>query len=163
MDLESGWQAKDSRAVTLAPNQTTEVLSMDIPEPPLEKASAFSAALKNWQPRRTRTHTVVVATRLLDAQSGDVLSRAVDWPQPYRYYVPPEPGLDIVVQDETITVTSQRPVKGLVFSVQEEENVTWSDNGIDIVPGDTQVIEAKGLCGKKLYVAYLGSERAREI
>ncbi|KAL5495319.1 hypothetical protein ACEPAI_782 [Sanghuangporus weigelae] len=162
-DLESDWQTTETRKVTLVANQTTEILSMDIPEPPFVKASSFSADLIQWQPKRTRTHTVVVGVKLLDAQSGEVLSRAADWPQPYRYYSPPDPGLNIVVQGEMITVSAQRPVKGLVFSVREEENVRWSDNEVDIMPGDPQVIKATGLHGKKLCIAHLGKERAREI
>ncbi|KAL5534294.1 hypothetical protein ACEPAG_756 [Sanghuangporus baumii] len=162
-NLESDWQTTETRKVALAPNQTTEILSTDIPEPPFEKASPFSVDLIQWQPKRTRTHTIVIGAKLLDAQSGEVLSRAADWPQPYRYYSPPDPGLNIIVRDEMITVSAQRPVKGLVFSVREEENVRWTDNGVDVMPGDSQVIKATGLRGKKLYIAHFGKERAWEI
>ena len=163
MDLESNWQYKETQHIDLAPNQTTEVLSMPIPEPPVNPQSAFSQDLQYWQPKRTRTYSVVVAARLIDASSGEVLSRSADWPLPYRYYSPPDPGLDIAVSGDSISVSVQRPIKGLIFSVKEEENVEWSDNGIDVMPGDSQQVKAVGLDGKKLFVAYLGCEKAREV
>ncbi|KAH8109772.1 glycoside hydrolase superfamily [Phellopilus nigrolimitatus] len=162
VDLESNWVHNDTQDVVLMPNQTTEIVKMVVPEPPIP-SSGFSAELAQWEPRRTRTHTLVVGARLVDAETGAVLSRTSDWPQPYRYYNFPDPGLKVTVEGEIIGVSVSRPVKGLVFSVCEEENVQWSDNGIDVMPGENQEIRAKGLGLKKLYVAYMGSEQAKEV
>ncbi|KAI5121343.1 hypothetical protein M0805_000651 [Coniferiporia weirii] len=161
VDISSDWVQSKTHEVVLAPNQTTEVFTMAVPEP--SESSDFSRQLDQWEPQRTRTHTLVIAARLIDAQSGAVLSRVVDWPQPYRYYEFPQPGLQVTVDGESIRVSVKKPVKGLVFSVQEEDNVQWSDNGIDMMPGDQQNIQAKGLVGKDLYVAYMGGEQARKI
>ena len=40
-----------------------------------------------------------------------------------------------------MTVTVQKPVKGLLLRVEGSgEDVTWSDNGIDVFPGDPQTV-----------------------
>ena len=41
-----------------------------------------------------------------------------------------------------------------------EANPKWSDNALDIVPGDIQEVLVRGLCGRKVKVAYFGKETA---
>jgi beta-mannosidase len=92
-----------------------------------------------------------------------------------------DPGLvvkiDTMGQDQgfaTITISARRPVKGLVLGAEplEEDDVAtegevdgmrevkWSDNALDIVPGDTQIIVARGLGKRGVTAAYLGREKA---
>jgi beta-mannosidase len=40
------------------------------------------------------------------------------------------------------------------------EEVKWSDQAIDMFPGDTQVVEAKGLKGRKVKARYIGDGSA---
>jgi beta-mannosidase len=40
------------------------------------------------------------------------------------------------------------------------EEVKWSDQAIDMFPGDTQVITAKGLNGRKIKARYIGDGSA---
>ena len=50
-------------------------------------------------------------------------------------------------------MTANRPVKGLVL--EERDDVTFSDNCIDVMPGDAQIIQIKGLPeGEKLTWTY---------
>ncbi|KAH7927653.1 glycoside hydrolase [Leucogyrophana mollusca] len=150
VDLESDWTHTETHRVTLLPNRSTELLSVRCPCPPHKS---------NANPDATTSYSVVVAARLRCLQSGEVLSRFSDWPQPFRFLEFTDPGLDIAVDGDRVSVKAKRPVKGLVLSV-DDDKVKWSDNGVDIVPGDEQVIVAKGLGGRKVKVAYMGKERA---
>lgn len=107
------------------------------------------------------TSTVVAHARLLDAKTDEIIARYSDWPQPYRYLKFPNPGLEIkVLEDESgitkLVVSVERPLKGLFISVIEGEEVKWSDNNLDIVPGDIQTILGKGLGNRKIELIYLG-------
>lgn len=105
-----------------------------------------------------------MASARLIGSDREVLARFADWPQPYRYLAIPDPALSIAVDGEAITLSVQRPVKGLFLTVVEVgEEVKWSDNALDVVPGDPQTIIAKGLGDRALQVAYLGKEQATVI
>jgi len=45
---------------------------------------------------------------------------------------------------ESVALSAKRPVKGIVLEVEGEE-VKWSDQAIDLVPGDPQIVKAVGL------------------
>ena len=86
---------------------------------------------------------LVLAARIwIDGEDG-VVSRDVDWPQPLKYLKMEERGVKVSFDDGKITVTSDKPTKGLVF--EEREGVLVNDSAVDIVPGDQQVITVKGL------------------
>jgi beta-mannosidase len=53
-----------------------------------------------------------------------------------------------------------KPIKGIVLDAEGVENVKWSDQAIDLVPGDPQTIKAIGLKGRKVSVRYLGDGTA---
>ncbi|EPS31044.1 putative beta-mannosidase [Penicillium oxalicum 114-2] len=90
-----------------------------------------------------------------------VVARDVDWPQPFKYLNLSDRGLEVQLkrsspEKATLIVNSRKPVKCLV--IEEQEGVRISDNAIDIVPGDEQVIEVTGLGDKSLKFRYLGQE-----
>jgi beta-mannosidase len=58
---------------------------------------------------------------------------------------------------DTIRVGVERPIKGLVLDV-EGEDAKWSDQALDVVPGDDQVVRVWNLRGRKLEARYLGSD-----
>lgn len=156
VDLLSSWTHKESHDVGLLPNQATEFLSIRCPGP----------APKDPKSKTTTTYSIVVAARLMDKETGAVLARTADWPQPYRYLDFPDPGLSVSVKRETgeVTLSVDKPVKGLVLSVSGEgEEVKWSDNALDIMPGDPQVVVAHGLGDRTVSVAYLSKERPSAI
>lgn len=68
---------------------------------------------------------------------------------------PPE-GRDVT----TIKLSSSRPIKGLVLDAEGDEDVKWSDQAIDLVPGDEQVVLAWGLNGRTVKARYLGDGTA---
>lgn len=53
-----------------------------------------------------------------------------------------------------------RPIKGLVLDAEGDADVKWSDQAIDLVPGDEQVILAWGLEGRVPVARYLGDGTA---
>jgi beta-mannosidase len=151
-DLLSDWMYKEKHEFQLAQNQTTELSKIRCPCPnPTDQPTTVS-------------YSVVAAARLLDPRTGEVIARYADWPQPFRYVDFPNPGLKVSINGETITVEASKPVKGLVFSTDGDgEEVKWSDNALDVVPDDKQVIVAAGLGGRALKVAYMGKEIATKL
>lgn len=55
-----------------------------------------------------------------------------------------------------ITLSSTVPVKGIILDVEGDEDVRWSDQAIDLIPGDDQVVLAWGLNGRTPKARYLG-------
>lgn len=165
-DLYSSWTHTETRSATLLPNQSTELLAAPCPHPPVPE-------LENTRPAGavTPSHSVVVGARLIALESGEVLARYAEWPQPFRHVDFPDPVLRVVVDSEggTVSVDVEKPVKGLFFTVDRSENtpsfwetVKWSDNALDVLPGDPQTVEVRGLEGRdaRIRVAYMGCERS---
>lgn len=85
-------------------------------------------------------------------------------PEPFKYIHFPsveEAGLKITVgsDGETLTLSSKKPIKGIVLDV-EGDDVSWSDQAIDLVPGDDQTVKAIGLNGRQVQARYLGDGSA---
>ncbi|KAL1865829.1 hypothetical protein Plec18167_009267 [Paecilomyces lecythidis] len=80
---------------------------------------------------------------------GDrVISRDIDWPQPYKYLGLADRGLEVNesvgTDDECIIVVSaKKPVKCLTF--EERDGVKLSNSALDVVPGDDQTVTITGL------------------
>jgi beta-mannosidase len=94
----------------------------------------------------------VLAARLwVDSK---IVARDVDWPQPFKYLDLSNRGLQ-VEQERTetgpsrIVIRAHKPIKCLVF--EELAGVRLSDNAIDIVPGDEQVVTLEGSWSKMSY------------
>ncbi|KAJ7983162.1 glycoside hydrolase [Mycena polygramma] len=165
VDLKSAWTHTETHTVTLFPNQATELLALPCPAPPHELA----APPPTDDALFTSTHSVVVGARLLDPASGAVLARFADWPQPFRFVEPallrePKLTVDVDAQTGKVAVSAERPVKGLWLSaVGEGPDVKWSENALDVMPGDPQIVVAQGLEGREVAVAYLGREKAHAV
>jgi beta-mannosidase len=111
----------------------------------------------------TPSYSVVVAAIMRDAK-GKLLSQHVDWPQPFKFIEPYDPGLHLSLDGDELTITCKRPLKGLVLSVMGAvDEVVWGDNCIDVVPGHPYTLRVTGLHMRDISVAYLGSERARQV
>lgn len=107
--------------------------------------------------------TIIVSARLLDSD-GAVLGRYSNWPEPFKYISFPEIkdlGLSITVgsDGESVELSTKKPIKGIVLDV-EGDTAKWSDQAIDLVPGDPQVVRAVGLKGRKVKARFLGDGTA---
>ncbi|KAF8900302.1 glycoside hydrolase superfamily [Gymnopilus junonius] len=161
--LSPGWSHSETQDVNLLPNQSTELLEIECPGPSRNN-------VVRGEPLSVSSANVVVSARLLDAETGVVLARHSDWPEPYRYLQTPDPGLiTSLTQGErsnetTLTMTVSKPAKCVFFSVEDAgPEVQWSDNALDLVPGDEQVVLVGGLNGRKVKVAYFGRQKAQVI
>lgn len=177
-DLYSSWRTTHTFAnnvVTLAPNSSTEILSkLEIPEPPLIEPPPPYATGTDL----VRSYSVVAAVRLRDpSQGNEIIARISDWPQPYRLLEFDKPGTKLIdhkvlfdgVCPQVRLIAISKPVKCVVLSVDYDQSkgdgegfgdaVKWSDNGIDLVPGDERIILARGLKREwSVRLSYLGGE-----
>ncbi|TFK55470.1 glycoside hydrolase family 2 protein [Heliocybe sulcata] len=150
-DLHSDWTETWSKEVILAANSSTELYKGELP----------------GQPKRTKVSevpkTIIISARLLD--NGTVLGRYSNWPEPFKYIHFPDVkdlGLKITTgaDGESVELSTQKPIKGIVLDV-DGDAIQWSDQAIDLVPGDPQVIKAKGLKGRSVCkVRFLGDGSA---
>ncbi|RFU26116.1 hypothetical protein B7463_g10222, partial [Scytalidium lignicola] len=126
------WEKKI--AVDLTENRSTELFVQKIDE--------------------DESRTVVVSAKLI--RGGEVVSRFLDWPQPLKYLdLPRADDIKVRVENDEVFVSSSVPLKGLVLET-EDDGVEFSDNCIDLIPGDKQVIHAKGLQGRPVTFMHLG-------
>ncbi|KAF8608367.1 glycoside hydrolase [Ceratobasidium sp. AG-I] len=157
VDLNSTWTHKEQHQATLLPNQSTEILAIPCPCPP-QSNPAFGPD-DDGDSLPTTSHSVIVSVVLLDKASGTVLSRYVDWPQPFRSYDFPDPKLSITVTGEQVTVSVGHPAKGVVLGVEGQgDEVKWSDNSLDVMPGEPQTVTARGLHDRKVTARWLGAK-----
>ncbi|KAK0467544.1 glycoside hydrolase superfamily [Armillaria novae-zelandiae] len=141
VDLKSNCVATKEHKVVLLPNQSSELISVACP-------GAHA--------------TVVIGARLLDDRSGKVLAHHIDWPQLYKYQALPDPRLKVTVTENRVELQVEKPAKCMLLTTKS--NVTWSDNTIDLMPGEKRIVEAKRLIDKsELQVAFLGCEKAFSI
>ncbi|KAM0217588.1 hypothetical protein ACHAQD_007331 [Fusarium lateritium] len=82
----------------------------------------------------------VLAVRVF--QNGVCVSRDVDWPQPLKYLCFENRGVKVERLSGGFSVTSERPTKGLV--IEESDEGSLSDNCLDVMPGDCQVLKVQG-------------------
>jgi beta-mannosidase len=81
-----------------------------------------------------------------------------NWPEPWKYIQFPDVGLTIKTADdgETLTLSCKRPIKGVILDLEDRSTeakdgeVKWSDQAIDMMPEDNQVVTARGLKGRKV-------------
>lgn len=85
-------------------------------------------------------------------------------PEPFKYIHFPavkDLGLtvDVGADGETVTLSTKKPIKGIILDVEGAE-VGWSDQAIDLVPGDPQTVKAIGLKGREVKLRFLGDGTA---
>lgn len=105
-------------------------------------------------------HATRIGENMHDPQGGGLT--ATYRPEPYKFInFPKDVGFsaEISTDGESVKLSSKRPMKGIVLDV-EGEDVKWSDQAIDLIPGDDQVIHAVGLKGRGVQVRYVGDGAA---
>ncbi|WP_236023027.1 glycoside hydrolase family 2 protein [Dictyobacter formicarum] len=118
------------RTVTLAGNRSRE---LDVIQQPQNDQEVLQARL--WR-------------------DGVVVARATLWSEPYKYLTLPDPQLSVErLDDQHIRVSARRPAKGVWL--EAGATVKWSDNMLDIVPGDPQIIVASGLGDQAIQARWL--------
>jgi beta-mannosidase len=151
-ELGKGEVDRRTFEVVLQPNASTEIWKGSVPG--LLRNVGSRVNLTSEQHVRKSLADVplpiVVQARLLAADST-VLARYSNWPEPWKYLTFPDAGLKIITHGESVTLSCSQPIKGIVLEV-DGEDCQWSDQAIDLMPGDDQVILAKGLDGREVTV-----------
>ncbi|KAI9794081.1 MAG: hypothetical protein M1816_006706 [Peltula sp. TS41687] len=128
----------------LGANRSTEITEIEVP------------VQNRGEDEETRT---VVAAYFLE--DGKQTSRLVNWPEPLKHVPLQKPQrLRLEVADDlgSLSLSAEMPVKGVVVEA-DDDRVSFEDNGVDLVPGETMSIGVKGLKEEmraSLAVRYLG-------
>ena len=93
------------------------------------------------------------------------LVRLLARPEPFKYiHFPTRDAvglqIDVSSSGERITLSAQKPIKGLILDVEGAADATWSDQAIDLVPDDPQVVSVQGLGGRQVLARFLGDGSA---
>ena len=152
-DVATDWRLDlPEQEVTLGENRSTELWSGICPEPPVDQAFDKTAP----------SGTVVVHAMLIS--KGEVIARYTDWPQPYKLLDLPDPKLKVEVGGGEIRLNVEKPVKGVWLSVEgDDEGVEFSDNSLDLFPGDEVVVKIKGWEGRVVTAASLRNPKATRV
>lgn len=115
-----------------------------------------STELGRFNFKAAREAGAVVSARLLQGET--VLARAVLWPDPPKRFHVPDPGLSITIESSdaaktTLRISAARPARAVVLAAGDD--VKWSDNMLDIIPGDDQHVSVTGLKGDSLNMRWL--------
>ncbi|KAG8803598.1 hypothetical protein FRC17_006157 [Serendipita sp. 399] len=146
------------KEVALAPNSTTELWKGQTP------------GIDDVHVDGLRSKPIVIQARLVDVDTGVVLARYCNWPEPFKYIhfptkeqvnlkIVPTVASDGPLGSTSLTITVDRPIKGLILDV-EGPWAKFSDQAIDMFPGDTQVVGVIGLEGREVKARYLGDGSA---
>ncbi|KAH7313930.1 family 2 glycosyl hydrolase [Stachybotrys elegans] len=107
---------------------------------------------KPFDPRKYDAYVIHATV----SSNGDTISSNTCWPQPIKYL---DFGSRIVrfkmVSDTQIAMTSDRPIKGLVF--EEKKGMKLSHNGFDLVPGEQPVVDVMGISLDSLRYTFVGA------
>ncbi len=96
---------------------------------------------------------VVLAARLL--VDGQVVARAALWPEPLKYLALPDPGIELErLGVDVLRLRAVRPAKCVVLSARE--GIPWSDNALDLMPGEEPTVVGSGLREGEVSVQWLG-------
>jgi beta-mannosidase len=132
--LQGELAASELRAVQLPANQSTELDLFPLPSD---------------QP-------LVLGARLWS--DDQVAARATLWPEPFKYLRLPDPGIEVERNGESLVLRAARPAKGVWLEAGDQ--VSWSDNFLDLLPGDDYLVTAAGLGDEALRLSWLGKERS---
>ncbi|XP_014558024.1 carbohydrate-binding module family 35 protein [Bipolaris victoriae FI3] len=133
------------RDVRIAVNGTTEVIKTHIMSVDISKhPDDFDFT--------TTDPFVIEATLHIE---GQCVATDVSWPEPIKYLSFEDRGIKVEYSgDLTVAfVSSSKPVKGFVFS--EKEGVRLSDNGFDVIPGETHEVQVDGIAANELEWSYV--------
>ncbi|MBE2194567.1 MAG: glycoside hydrolase family 2 protein [Anaerolinea sp.] len=97
----------------------------------------------------------VIEARLI--REGKTLARTTLWPEPPKDYPLPDPGLKVTrVNARSLRLSVSRPARGVLVS--SEAALLWSDNMLDLLPDEDQIISASAnIEGDDLTIHWLGA------
>jgi beta-mannosidase len=131
--LDGELVSQERCSVTLLPNRSSEL-------------GAIAHAKNDYE---------VVSVRL--RQGDTVIARFVLWPEPFKYLTLPDPSVVVErLDDQHVRVSATKPAKGVWLHAGD--GVKWSDNMLDLMPDESQVLAVSGLGERELQVRWLGMD-----
>jgi len=119
---------QDGRSVVLKANQSTEICEFTYP---------------------SDGGNLVIEARLTDDHE-ETIAHYSSWPDPLKYAdVAADPKLHVESKGDTIHLKTDKPMKGLWLHL-DDDKVKFDDNFLDLMPGESRVVKAKGLNGRKV-------------
>jgi beta-mannosidase len=103
-----------------------------------------SASVETVAPLPSFDEPVVAELRALDPQDGRELARDCAWTEPFKFYRLGGARLDIYRDGDGLSLSTDRPVKGLWLQAQ---GAVLADNFIDLVPGAPRRVAVTGRLG----------------
>jgi len=100
----------------------------------------------------SRSEPLVLGARLW--LNDQVAARDALWPEPFKQLHLPHPGVDLARNGDVLRLRAACPAKGVWLEAGGP--VTWSDNFIDLLPGDDYEITASGLGDEIPRLRWLG-------
>jgi len=87
--------------------------------------------------------------------NGEYAASDIAWPEPIKYLSFSDPGVQLRYSEDkkTISVSAAKPVKGFVFAENPRSHL--SDNGFDLVPGETRDVQVEGFPATALTWRYI--------
>jgi beta-mannosidase len=156
-NLDTGETLSTSFDVILAPNASTEIWQGDVPGQPVRTTLGQVPQPIVVQARLYAAKAETGGPDTLDTRK--VLARYSNWPEPWKYLSFPTVDIKISVNGDEVAIEANKPVKGVIFDTDGDE-CEWSDQAVDLFPGDRQVLSAKGLNGREVSVRYIGDGSA---
>ncbi|KAK3938896.1 family 2 glycosyl hydrolase [Diplogelasinospora grovesii] len=165
-DVETGqevYSKKVAEGLVLPENRSTEIIAMDVPYTNTSKEEDGKKD-GQWVKEQQRARTVVAAY-LLSKEKGQQVARYVNWPEPLKYLHLQKPKhlrAEVVeVEGEkgrkVVEISAEVPIKGLAVECEDDDEVKFEDNLVDIVPGELVRIGVTGAReGTKIETRYLG-------
>ncbi|KAH7361879.1 beta-mannosidase [Plectosphaerella cucumerina] len=146
ISIGTGKEVRDAiiKDVMADANATTEVIKDTHSTPGNEDGTAWEL----YDP------FVVHAVLRVD---GQVVATDTAWPHPLKYldFSSRNVRIEASPNDSEVRISTEKPIKSFVF--EEEEGMELSDNGFDVVPGETVTVQLKGKIDT-LRWTYVGAE-----
>lgn len=91
--------------------------------------------------------------------NGQVVARAAEFPEPFKYHDFPNPELSVeVLGENTLRLTARKPAKGVWLDTDRAAH--WDDNFLDLRPGEARTVTARDLGGQTVRLRFLNAPEA---
>jgi beta-mannosidase len=139
---------EERRDVRVSPNGTTDVMEKHR----VDVCGSRQHVDQGFDDYAAADPFVVQASLLVD---GKCVASDVSWPEPIKYLSFGDRGVRVECSADMATafVSAAKPVKGFVFA--ERKGTRLSDNGFDIMPGETHEVRIEGCAANELGWRYV--------
>lgn len=143
--------AAQARAVTLQLRVFT-LGGRSLVEERIEATAPAAATFETLQALPALDEPVVAELRALDAGDGSEIARDCAWTEPFKFHPLGGARIDVRQEGAGLRVSADLPVKGLWLHAA---GARFTDNFIDLVPGEPRLVVAEGQALSAVHVVAL--------